>query len=103
MTADDLVALLPASSSIAKLTRDELGKLLGVGRIRKVRQGGEILVQGEIGHALFFVVSGILRISMTAANGQMIVLDYVEAGGTIGEIGTLTGVCGRPQLTLFNM
>jgi CRP/FNR family cyclic AMP-dependent transcriptional regulator len=91
VTADDLTALLPANSSFAKLSRDEMGELLTVGRIRKVNPGGQILAQGEIGDALFLIVSGTVRISMIASNGQVIVLDYIEAGGTIGEIGTLDG------------
>jgi CRP/FNR family cyclic AMP-dependent transcriptional regulator len=91
VTADEVIALLPVGSSFGGVTREEFSDLLSVGRLRKVRPGEQLLAQGETGDALFLIISGTVRLSLIAANGQMIVLEYVEAGSMIGEVGTFDG------------
>ncbi len=91
MTPDDLAALLTERSILSVCTRDELGDLLAVSTICKMKNGEEILAQGEEGNAIAVILAGVARISMIAPNGHEIVLDYAEPGAVIGEIAMLDG------------
>ena len=51
----------------------------------------EMMAQGDAGDSLFIVLTGLARVSMVAANGREIVLDYAEPGAVLGEIAFLDG------------
>lgn len=87
----ELLGLLPAGSLFADCTAEELSHILARAKPRRFQAGAEILSQGEEGDALFILVSGVARVSVIAANGREIVLDYAEAGEILGEIAMIDG------------
>ncbi len=42
--------------------------------------------------AFFIIISGVARVSIVAANGREITLDYLEKGAVVGEIAVLDGM-----------
>jgi len=86
-----LGGMLPAGSLLADCTPDELDAIVARAQLRSFPTGKEIMAQGEEGDSLFILLSGVARISVLAANGREIVLDYAEAGEVLGEIAMIDG------------
>jgi CRP-like cAMP-binding protein len=91
MQAHELAAFLPPNSVLSECSLDELRDLLERATIHKMKPGETILEQGEDGDALIVLLAGVARVSMVAANGQEIVLDYAERGSVLGEIAVFDG------------
>ena len=91
MHAAQLADLLKAQSLFADCEQDELSDVLLRGHHRSFKAGQEIMAQGDDGDTLFIVLAGLARVSMVAANGREIVLDYAEPGTVLGEIAFLDG------------
>ena len=89
MTPAELAALLPKGSVFAD--DKQLADLLGIGTVQPTRANEEILRQGDEGTSLIVILDGVVRVSMVTPNGREIILDYVEAGGVLGEIAVLDG------------
>ena len=91
MTPAELAALLPKGSVFAECDDKQLADLLGIGTVQPTRANEEILRQGDEGTSLIVILDGVVRVSMVTPNGREIILDYVEAGGVLGEIAVLDG------------
>jgi len=91
MHAAQLAELLTAQSLFADCEPDELSDILLRGHHRSFKRDQEMLAQGGEGDSLFIVLAGLARVSMVAANGREIVLDYAEPGAVLGEIAFLDG------------
>jgi CRP-like cAMP-binding protein len=89
MHAAQLADLLKAQSLFADCEQDELSDVLLRGHHRSFKRDQEIMAQGDDGDTLFIVLAGLARVSMVAANGREIVLDYAEPGTVLGEIAFL--------------
>ena len=89
MHASQLAELLTSHSLFADCEPDELSDVLLRGHHRTFKRDQEIMAQGAEGDSLFIVLSGLARVSMLAANGREIVLDYAEPGAVLGEIAFL--------------
>jgi CRP-like cAMP-binding protein len=91
MHAAQLADLLKSHSLFADCEQDELSDILLRGHHRSYRRDTELMGQGDQGDSLFIVLAGLARVSMVAANGREIVLDYAEPGAVLGEIAFLDG------------
>jgi CRP-like cAMP-binding protein len=91
MTPAELAALLPKGSVFAECDDKQLADLLSIGTVQPTRANEEILRQGDEGTSLIVILVGVVRVSMVTPNGREIILDYVEAGGVLGEIAVLDG------------
>ena len=89
MHASQLADLLTSHSLFANSEPDELSDILLRGHHRSYKRDQEIMAQGDQGDSLFMVLAGLARVSMLAANGREIVLDYAEPGAVLGEIAFL--------------
>lgn len=89
MHASQLADLLTSHSLFADCEPDELSDVLLRGHHRSFKRDQELMAQGAEGDSLFIVLSGLARVSMVAANGREIVLDYAEPGAVLGEIAFL--------------
>lgn len=87
----DLGNMLPSGSLFADCSEAELSEIVSHARSISYPTGREMMAQGEEGDALLILLSGVARISMMAANGREIVLDYAEAGEVLGEIAMIDG------------
>ncbi|MCC6941437.1 MAG: Crp/Fnr family transcriptional regulator [Novosphingobium sp.] len=91
MDAAKLAEALTAQSLFADCEQAELSDIIARGTVRTYKPGQDLMVQGEEGRTLFIVIRGLARVSMVAANGREIILDYAEAGHVLGEIAFLDG------------
>lgn len=83
--------MLTAQSLFADCEPDELSDILLRGHHRSYKPHQELMGQGDEGDSLYIVLSGLARVSMVAANGREIILDYAEPGAVLGEIAFLDG------------
>lgn len=91
MQAAQLSEKLAAHSLFADCQSHELSEIIKRGQHRSYKRGQEMMAQGDQGSSLFIVLSGLARVSMVAANGREIILDYAEPGAVLGEIAFLDG------------
>jgi CRP/FNR family cyclic AMP-dependent transcriptional regulator len=91
MNADQVAAILPEHSMLAACSRAELAALIEHASIQPIRVGDVLLEQGDEGDSLVLLLDGVARVSMVAANGREIILDYAESGAVLGEIALLDG------------
>jgi hypothetical protein len=91
MDAAALADTLTSSSLLAGCSTEELADIAARGAVRAFKVGQPIILQGDPGDTLRIVLGGLARVSMVAANGREIVLDYAERGAVLGEIAFLDG------------
>lgn len=91
MNAAQLAQTLTAQSLFADCQQDELSDIIARGQVRAFKAGQEMMAQGDRGDTLFIILRGLARVSMVAANGREIILDYAEPGHVLGEIAFLDG------------
>ncbi|HQS96007.1 MAG: Crp/Fnr family transcriptional regulator [Novosphingobium sp. 17-62-19] len=91
MDAAKLAEALTAQSLFADCEEAELSDIIARGQVRAFKPGQMLMSQGEQGSTLFIVLKGLARVSMVAANGREIILDYAEPGHVLGEIAFLDG------------
>ncbi len=91
MDAATLADTLTSSSLLGGCSAEELADIAARGAVRTFKAGQPIILQGDPGDTLWIVLSGLARVSMVAANGREIVLDYAERGAVLGEIAFLDG------------
>ncbi len=91
MDAATLADTLTSSNLLAGCSAEELADIAARGTVRAFKPGQAIILQGDPGDTLWIVLKGLARVSMVAANGREIVLDYAERGAVLGEIAFLDG------------
>lgn len=91
MDAATLAQTLTAQSLLAGCSGEELADIAARGTVRAFKPGTAIILQGDPGDTLWIMLKGLARVSMVAANGREIVLDYAEPGAVLGEIAFLDG------------
>jgi CRP-like cAMP-binding protein len=91
MDAAKLAETLTAHSLLAGCEPVELSEIVARGTVRSFKPGHSIMTQGDPGDTLHIVLKGLARVSMVAANGREIVLDFAEPGHVLGEIAFLDG------------
>jgi CRP-like cAMP-binding protein len=80
MDAAKLADTLAAQSLFADCEQAELSDIIRRAHLRTFKPGQELMAQGEEGDTLFIILKGLARVSMVAANGREIILDYAEPG-----------------------
>ena len=68
------------------LDESALAKLTDIIIFRKYKKGMLVFVEGETGDALYFVNSGLIKLSKTMEDGREQVLRYVKDGDIFAEI-----------------
>ncbi len=91
MDAATLAQTLSSASLLAGCSTDELADIAARGSVKSFKPGTAIILQGDPGDTLWIMLKGLARVSMVAANGREIVLDYAEPGSVLGEIAFLDG------------
>ncbi|MEQ1509167.1 MAG: Crp/Fnr family transcriptional regulator [Sphingopyxis sp.] len=92
MKGSDLVDLLAPGSLFAGASAEQLDAVAARGILRQYTRGDVIMHQGDPGDSFYILISGVARVSIVAANGREITLDYLEKGAAIGEIAVLDGL-----------
>ncbi|MEQ1688571.1 MAG: cyclic nucleotide-binding domain-containing protein, partial [Sphingopyxis sp.] len=91
MKGSELVDLLAPGSLFAGASAEQLDAVAVRGQLKHYARGDTIMHQGDPGDSFYILISGVARVSIVAANGREITLDYLEKGAAIGEIAVLDG------------
>lgn len=91
MKGSELVELIAAGSLFAGASADELDVIASRATARNFARGDVLMHQGDPGDACYILTSGVARVSVIAANGREITLDFLEKGAVAGEIALLDG------------
>ena len=92
MTVDDLAVQLGRTVLFNGLDQTELRRLAGIVREKTLPAGGVLFEQGDESDGLYVVVSGIVRIYLTAEDGREATVFLSEEGEVIGEMALLDGL-----------
>lgn len=91
MKGAELITLLSPGSLFAGATADQLDAIAARATPRQFARGDVIIHQGDPGDCFYILTAGVARVSIVAANGREITLDFLEAGAVVGEIAVLDG------------
>lgn len=87
----DAAALLAGVELLAGTTPAERAALAGAATRRSVARGHVLLLEGERSDALYVVVQGRLKVLLSSARGDELVLSVLGPGDAFGEISVLDG------------
>jgi CRP-like cAMP-binding protein len=76
----------------AGLDERELARLASIARSKTLPVGEALFDQGDESDGLYFVVTGLIRIYLTASDGREATISILEDGEVIGEISLLDGL-----------
>lgn len=68
------------------LLPEELEQISGLARVRNYKKNMIIFMEGEPGEALYFVISGKVKISKTTADGKEQILHILQHGDVFAEV-----------------
>jgi CRP-like cAMP-binding protein len=89
--AESVTDLLRQAEVFSRLPEPELRKVGKILKERRVPQHQVLFRQGEIADALYVIIAGRVRISITAPGGEEKVLAFLGTGDVVGEMGLLSG------------
>lgn len=91
MKGSELVDLIAAGSLFAGASAEQLDAIAARATARTFARGDVLMHQGDPGDACYILTAGVARVSVIAANGREITLDFLEKGAVAGEIALLDG------------
>lgn len=87
----DKARLLSGSTLFCELNDEELRSLAEHAELRQVNARQIILKQGAVGHEMYALLRGRLRVFRCNEDGREITLSLLEAGDVFGEVAMLDG------------
>lgn len=72
-----------------KIEDKELEKIAEISHLKKYRKDEDILSEGEIGDALYILVSGVVKVFRRSSDGRIKTLAILEKGDFLGEMAIL--------------
>jgi CRP-like cAMP-binding protein len=88
----DLTATIGKTMLFSGLDPDDLRRLAGIARESSLATGHGLFEQGDESDGLYIIVSGIIRIYLTAEDTREATINLLEDGEVIGEMGLLDGL-----------
>lgn len=73
------------------LSTDEINSISGLARVRNYKKNMIIFMEGEPGEALYFVISGKVKISKTTEDGREQILHLLQHGDVFAEVVLIDG------------
>jgi CRP-like cAMP-binding protein len=92
LAGTDLSATIARTMIFSGLDPDDLRRLSGIARESSLASGHSLFEQGDESDGLYIVVSGIIRIYLTAEDTREATINLLEDGEVIGEMGLLDGL-----------
>lgn len=89
--AESATDLLRQADVFSGLPEAELRKIARILRERRVPQNHVLFRQGDVADALYVIIAGRIRISITGPLGEEKVLAFLGVGDIVGEMGLLSG------------
>lgn len=88
----DLTATIGKTMLFSGLDPDDLRRLAGISRESSLAAAHALFEQGDESDGLYIIVSGIIRIYLTAEDTREATINLLEDGEVIGEMGLLDGL-----------
>jgi len=92
MAASDLAQHLGRSVLFDGVDREDLARLAAIAREVSLANGDTLFDQGDESDGLYVILSGIVRIYLTADDSREATINLLEDGDVIGEIALLDGL-----------
>jgi CRP-like cAMP-binding protein len=92
MTIPEISAALGRSVMFNGLGEEDLRRLAVIARESALPSGSVLFEQGQESDGLYVVLSGVVRIYLTAADGREATISLLEDGEIIGEISLIDGL-----------
>ncbi|MCW5759625.1 MAG: Crp/Fnr family transcriptional regulator [Phenylobacterium sp.] len=92
MATSDLAALLGRAMLFSGLEPDDMRRLAGIARETSLATGHVLFEQGDESDGLYLIVSGIVRIFLSAQDTREATINLLEDGEVIGEMALLDGL-----------
>lgn len=73
------------------LEEHSVAAVRAAGRARRYPKGSLLFAEGDTAHEVLIVTAGAVKVVVTSANGQEVVLDVLEAGDLLGELSAIDG------------
>lgn len=73
----------------SKIEDKELEKITEISHLKKYRKDEDIFSEGEVGDALYILVSGVVKIFRTSSDGRIKTLALLQRGDFLGEMAIL--------------
>ena len=86
--------VLLTSPFFAHLHPDEMDELIAHSQERRLQRGTLIFAKGDPGSFMLAVLTGLIRVGVTSAEGREVTLNVISPGEIVGEIALLDG---RPR------
>jgi len=91
LTGDRLRLFLKNKTFLASLSDAALDTLMGRGHVKKFSAGEVILRRQEHGDTLMLIITGLIKITNSNADGKEVVLNFLGSGDTYGEMAVFDG------------
>jgi len=92
LAGTDLSPIIARTMIFSGLDPEDLRRLAGISRESSLAAGHGLFEQGDESDGLYVVVSGIVRIYLTANDTREATINLLEDGEVIGEMGLLDGL-----------
>lgn len=86
MTGDNVISFLKRIYLFSGLNDDELAEIGALTLERRYQKGRIIFVEGEPGEAIYFLKSGLIKVSKQDGEGREHTLHYVNPGDVFAEV-----------------
>jgi CRP/FNR family cyclic AMP-dependent transcriptional regulator len=83
----DLTAILRGTSLLASVPVQDLEAIRAASRLRSFRRGQVVFTRGDPSDTVIVVVSGRVKVTIRSAEGGVLTLAVIRAGGMFGELG----------------
>jgi CRP/FNR family transcriptional regulator, cyclic AMP receptor protein len=91
LTGDRLRLFLKNKTFLASLSDGALDTLMGRGHVKRFSAGEVIFRRQEYGDTLMLIITGLIKITNSNADGKEIVLNFLGSGDTYGEMAVFDG------------
>jgi len=88
---DEIRAMLGRIRLFSELRDEDLGQIAGIAQRRRHDPHKVVVRQGDVSGDMYYVVKGLLKVSVCDTHGKEIVINLLKAGDSFGEIAFLDG------------
>lgn len=87
----DVAAVLRRNRLLSELNEPQMAELLTLGRILRFDPDQPVFLKGDPGDSLYAILKGQIAITTSSSDGKTMLLNMLDAGDVLGEIGLIDG------------
>lgn len=97
----DRISVLQKVPIFGTLDAHDLERIVAVTHQRSYRKDSVILIEEEVGHTMFIVMGGLVKISRISEDGKEVILAVMGKGDFFGELSLLDGQARSANVTVL--